>query len=194
MTTQRDPITLFHRWFAAAKRAGIAQPNAMALATATREARPSVRMVLLKGADARGFVFFTDSRSRKGGEIAQNPHVAAVLHWDPLGRQVRIEGPVARITEEETDAYWYSRPRGSQLSGATSRQSAALSDRSTLVARRKALSLKVAGGPVPRPGAWTGFRIDPQVIEFWREGRWRLHHREVFTRSARGWRVSHLQP
>lgn len=194
MPNAPDPIALFKRWFAAAKRAGIAQPNAMALATATPDARPSVRMVLLKGFDARGFVFFTDGRSRKGRELAENPHVAAVLHWDPLGRQVRIEGPVAAISAEETDAYWYSRPRGSQLSGATSHQSAPLASRDSLVEKRKALARRTAGGPVPRPEAWTGFRIDPQRIEFWREGRFRLHHREVFTRTARGWKIQLLQP
>jgi pyridoxamine 5'-phosphate oxidase len=166
----------------------------MALATATRAGVPSLRMVLLKQADARGFVFFTDARSRKGRELRSNPRAAATFHWNTMGRQVRVEGRVVELGDAEADAYWVTRPRGSQLSGATSHQSSALASRAALVRRRDALEHRLAGGDVPRPAEWRGFRIVPDAIEFWTHRDDRLHHRELFRRRAGAWRTSLLEP
>lgn len=177
-----------------AERAGAAQPDAMTLATASRRGVPSLRWVLLKGADRRGFVFFTDTRSRKGRELARNPHAALAFYWQPLGRQVRVEGRVAAVPAAEADAYWASRPRGSQLSAAASRQGAELPARRALVARRRALERTLRGAPVPRPPAWSGYRLVPEVIEFWIHRGDRLHQREIFLRSRSGWRRKLLQP
>ena len=189
-----DPIARFRRWYRDAWRAGIAQPDAVALATATPRGAPSVRYVLLKQADERGFVIYTDSRSRKGRELAANARAALAFHWQPLGRQVRVEGRVRRVSADEADAYWATRPRGSQLSGATSHQSARLANRAVLLSRRRALERRLAGRDVPRPPSWDGFRIEPTAIEFWTHKDDRLHHRQRFDRSARGWRASLLEP
>jgi pyridoxamine 5'-phosphate oxidase len=189
-----DPIARFQRWFRDARRVGAPQPEAMALATAARGGAPSLRFVLLKQADARGFVFFTDARSRKGRELRANPRAAATFYWNPLGRQVRIEGRVVELGDREADAYWATRPRGSQLSGATSHQSSVLERRSLLTARRDALARRYADRDVPRPAEWRGFRIEPDAIEFWTHREDRLHHRELFRRTPRGWRVSLLEP
>jgi len=189
-----DPIARFRRWYRDAWRAGIAQPDAVALATASARGAPSVRFVLLKQADPRGFVVYTDSRSRKGRELAANARAALAFHWQPLGRQVRIEGRVRRVSGAEADSYWATRPRGSQISGASSRQSARLASRASLVARRRALERSLSGEAVPRPPAWTGFRIEPSAIEFWTHRDDRLHHRERFERTRRGWRLCLLEP
>lgn len=189
-----DPIVRFRRWFAAAATAGLPQPESMALATADRSGRPSVRIVLLKHADADGFVFYTNAHSRKGRELAENPWAALVFHWQPLGRQVRVEGRVEPVSAAEADAYWSTRPRESQLGGAASEQSAPIESRAALLRQWRALSRRYGGAPVPRPPHWTGFRVVPRTIEFWTLRPFRMHDRELFTRGRGGWRVQRLQP
>jgi pyridoxamine 5'-phosphate oxidase len=189
-----DPIRRFRGWLRDAERAGAPLAEAMSLATATRDGVPSLRMVLLKRADRDGFVFYTDARSRKGRELRRNPRAAATFHWNTMGRQVRIEGRVVELSDADADAYWASRPRGSQLSGATSLQSRVLASRSVLVARREAIERRYAGASVPRPDEWRGFRIVPASIEFWTHKDDRLHHRERFTRRAGSWQVALLEP
>jgi len=193
MTTP-NPIARFRRWFAAAERADVPLPEAIALATAGRRGRPSVRFVLLKHVDERGFVFFTDGRSRKGGELAANPEVAFACYWDALGKQVRVEGRVRLVSAFEADAYWATRPRESRLAASVSRQSATLAREAELVARWRALGRRYPGDDVPRPASWTGFRIVPRAIEFWTRGDFRLHHRERFERRRGGWARRLLQP
>lgn len=189
-----DPIGRLRRWYRDAVRAGIPKPDAMALATATPDGAPSLRTVLVKRIERDAIVFFTDFRSRKGRELADNPRAAALFHWEPLARQVRLEGPVSALEPAENDAYWSSRPRDSQLSGATSRQSARVGSRRALQDRRRRLAARVGDGPVPRPTAWGGFRIHIDAIEFWSEGPGRLHHREELVRGRRGWSRRLLQP
>jgi pyridoxamine 5'-phosphate oxidase len=189
-----DPLARFHRWHRAAERAGVPLHDAMALATADRRGVPSVRYVLLKQADARGFVFFTDGRSRKGGELGANPRAAAAFYWDGINRQVRIEGRVVPVSAAEADAYWETRPRASRLAACASLQTATLRRRADIVARWEALRRRYAGGPVPRPATWVGFRIVPRSIEFWSRRAGRLHHREVFERRRGRWRGRLLQP
>jgi pyridoxamine 5'-phosphate oxidase len=189
-----DPIAQFSDWFGQSRRAGIVQPEATALATAGRGGRVSVRFVLLKSADAAGFVFYTNALSRKGRDLATNPRAALVFWWDRIGRQVRVEGRVRRVSAAEADRYWRSRPRLSRLAGAVSRQSAPIESRAILVARMEALRRRLRGRRVPRPPHWTGFRIIPDEIEFWTMRAHRLHERELFVRSARGWSRTMLQP
>lgn len=190
-----DPIARFRRWFAAAvAHPQIAQPEAMGLATADRRGRPSLRIVLLKHADAGGFVFYTNARSRKGRELAANPWAALAFHWQPLGRQVRIEGRVEMVSRAEADAYWATRPRESQLGGAASAQSEPIASRAALLRRWRALARRLRDRPVPRPPHWTGYRLVPTAIEFWTLRPHRMHDRELFTRTARGWRATRLQP
>ena len=189
-----DPILRFRRWLRDAERAGAPLAEAMSLATATRAGVPSLRMVLLKQADAQGFVFFTDARSRKGRELRANPRAAATFHWNTMGRQVRVEGRVVELSDADADVYWATRPRGSQLSGATSFQSRLLASRAALVARRREAERRWADGPVPRPAEWRGFCIVPSSIEFWTHKDDRLHHRERFTRRGGTWRASLLEP
>jgi pyridoxamine 5'-phosphate oxidase len=189
-----DPIERFRRWFKDAEKTGAPLPEAMALATADRRGRPSVRFVLLKGVDARGFVFFTDSRSRKGGELAANPEAAFAIYWDALGRQVRVEGRVSTVSAAEADAYWATRPRESRLAASASHQSASLARRSDLIARWRALGRRHRGDDVPRPPGWTGYRIAPRAIEFWTRGDFRLHRRERFERRGGRWTRRLLQP
>jgi len=189
-----DPIARFHRWYARARAARILQPEAMALATADGRGRPTVRMVLLKHADRDGFVFYTNGHSRKGRELRRNPCAALVFHWDVLGRQVRIEGPVAEVDAAEADAYWATRPRASQLAALASEQSAPITSRDALVARWQRLKRRYRGAPVPRPPHWTGYRVRPDSIEFWTHRDHRLHDRELFTRTRSGWTQLRLQP
>lgn len=189
-----DPIALFRRWYADAERSGTPLPEAIALATADRRGRPSVRFVLLKGVDARGFVFFTDGRSRKGGELAANPEAAFAVYWDALGKQVRVEGRVQVVSAAEADAYWATRPRESRLAGAASHQSATLAKRGDLLGRWRALGKQHPGDDVPRPPAWQGYRIVPRAIEFWTRGDFRLHTRVRFDRGRSGWTRRMLQP
>jgi pyridoxamine 5'-phosphate oxidase len=193
-TMSHDPVGRFKRWYRDAVRAGIRQPEAMALATATPEGVPSLRMVLLKRVEPDAIVFFTDARSRKGTELAVNPRAAALFYWEPLGRQVRLEGPVSPLSAQESDAYWESRARESQLSGATSHQSAPIGSRQELKARRDELARRLAGKPVPRPEAWGGYRIRIDAIEFWSAREGRFHQREEFVRRRQGWVRRLLQP
>jgi pyridoxamine 5'-phosphate oxidase len=189
-----DPIAKFIRWLDDARRLGIPNYEAMALATAARGGRPSVRFVLLKAIDERGFVFFTDTRSRKGHELQGNPWGSLAIYWHPKGRQVRIEGKVEEVTPAEADAYWPTRPRQSQLAAAASHQSAWLRSRAELLARYKRLAKKFMGREVPRPAYWTGFRVRPDAIEFWTHRQHRLHDREIYFRRGRGWQRNLLQP
>jgi pyridoxamine 5'-phosphate oxidase len=189
-----DPIARFQRWFAQARRSHIKQPDATAVATADAAGRPSVRMVLLKQAGEDGFVFYTNGKSRKGRELAANPRAALVLHWDGLGKQVRVEGPVTEVSAAEADAYWATRLRASQLAALASEQSAPLRTRAQLVANWRALSRRYRGVPVPRPPRWTGYRLVPETIEFWTHRDHRLHDRELFTRTGRRWTQTRLQP
>ncbi|MFM7141697.1 MAG: pyridoxamine 5'-phosphate oxidase [Alphaproteobacteria bacterium] len=189
-----DPIRLFRSWFASARRAGIASPEAMALATADRRGRPSVRFVLLKGVDPDGFVFYTNADSRKGGELAANPRASLAFYWQPLARQVRVEGRIERVTDAEADAYWATRPRESRFAGSVSRQSRPLRSRADLVARWRKLVRETGDGEIPRPRNWTGFRLVPDAIELWRERPHRLHEREFFERTRTGWKRTLLDP
>ena len=189
-----DPIKRFRTWYAAARRSSIAQPDAMALATADRRGRPSVRFVLLKQVDASGFVFYTNASSRKGREMRGNPRAALAFHWQSLGRQVRIEGRVERVSEAEADAYWATRPRESRLAGVASDQSAPLHGRAELLSRWRELGRRYAKAEIPRPPHWTGVRLVPDSSECWSERPHRLHERESFTRSASGWTRRLLQP
>lgn len=189
-----DPHALFEEWFAEAR---LSEPNdaeAVALATADAAGAPSVRMVLMKGHDDRGFVFYTNSRSRKGGELAANPNAALLFHWKSLRRQVRIEGPVAPVTEAEADAYFATRGRESQLGAWASDQSRPMADRSMFEGRYQALVTEYEGREVPRPPHWWGYRVAPERIEFWIDRAHRLHERRLFARTAGGWAESLLYP
>ncbi|MGO8902081.1 MAG: pyridoxamine 5'-phosphate oxidase [Isosphaeraceae bacterium] len=189
-----DPIRQFHQWFEEATLSEIPEPNAMVLATASPDARPSARIVLLRGYDERGFVFFTNYESRKGRELDANPHAALVFHWHDLERQIRVEGPVVRSSAEESDAYFQSRPAGSRLGAWASRQSEVIADREILEARIRALELEYANRPIPRPEHWGGYRVVPTVIEFWQGRPSRLHDRLRYTRSEGGWLIERLSP
>lgn len=190
-----DPIDLFRRWYAEAARTGAAKPNAMALATVGPDGRPSARMVLLSSFDERGFVFHTNYRSRKGEEIARQPLVSLVAWWDPLERQVRIEGRAEKTSAADSDAYFAGRPRGSQLGAWASNQSAVIPDRATLESRLAEAERKHAGGPVPRPPHWGGYRVVPDAMEFWEGRENRLHERIRYRRGEGGiWLAERLAP
>jgi pyridoxamine 5'-phosphate oxidase len=193
-TRATDPWGLFGTWMAEAEAKELNDPNAMALATAGADGLPDVRVVLLKGVDARGFVFYTNVESAKGDELRENPQAALVLHWKSLRRQVRARGPVTRVTPEEADAYFASRARNSRIGAHASRQSRPLADRATLEQAVAELAERYGEGPVPRPENWTGFRIAPVSIEFWQDGPFRLHDRVRFTREGDGWHGDRLYP
>ena len=194
MAEAEDPIALFDSWFAEAREAEADEPNAMAVATATPDGRPSVRMVLLKAHGPEGFTFYTHYRSRKGEEIASNPNAALLFHWKSLCRQVRIEGSVERVSPEEADAYFATRKRDSQIGAWASDQSQPLPDRATFETRYEEMKQKFAGMEVPRPRDWSGFRVVPERIEFWTAREHRLHERRLFTRTAAGWTEGLLYP
>ncbi len=189
-----DPIALFETWFAEAELSEPDDPNAMALATATSDGAPSVRMVLLKGHGPDGFVFYTNAESRKGGEIRANPRAALLFHWKSLHRQIRIEGPLEEVPAEMADAYFASRHPDSRLGSAASDQSRPLDTRRTYLDRVEALRARYPYGDVPRPPHWTGFRLTPERIEFWLSRPHRLHERRLFTRAANGWVSTLLYP
>ena len=195
---ETDPFALFDAWFAEAQGSEPNDPNAMALATATPDGAPSVRMVLLKGhGPDEGFVFYTNAESRKGGEVRANPQAALLFHWKSLRRQIRIEGPLEEVSAEEADAYFHSRARKSQIGSAASDQSRPLPDRQTYVERVAALEERYEGQEIPRPPHWTGFRLTPRRIEFWQDVRNRLHDRRVFVRDEGadgGWSNTLLYP
>ena len=190
-----DPMGLFDAWFAEAEATEPNDPNAMALATATPAGAPSVRMVLLKGKDADGFVFYTNAESRKGEEIRANMQAALLFHWKSLRRQIRIEGPLEEVSATMADAYFHSRPRKSQIASAASEQSRPLAERDTYFARVAAIEAAHPEGDIPRPSHWTGFRVRPTAIEFWLDRPGRMHDRRRFTRTAEGaWSNTLLYP
>jgi pyridoxamine 5'-phosphate oxidase len=189
-----DPIVQFHEWFENAVEADLHEPNAMILATASTDGKPSARTVLLKGYDERGFVFYTNYEGRKAKEIEANPTCTLLFYWGELERQVRIEGRASRLSAEESDAYFASRPRGSRVGAWASEQSRPVEDRSILEERVRALEAEYEGREIPRPPFWGGYRVEPDTIEFWQGRESRLHDRLVYRREDGTWRIERLQP
>ncbi len=189
-----DPIALFRAWFDEASRAGIYMPEAIAVASSTRDGRPSVRMMLLKRFDERGFVFFTNYQSRKGREMAENPHASFLLYWGVLHRQIRVEGSLEKLNEKESAAYFRTRARGSQLGAWASKQSAPLESREELERRFRELDDRFEAHEVPLPPFWGGYRLVPERIEFWQGRANRLHDRLEYTWEGSGWRRERLYP
>lgn len=189
-----DPFALFDEWFAQARESEPNDPNAMALATADAEARPSVRMVLLKGHGSEGFVFYTNEQSAKARQLAENPRAALLFHWKSLRRQVRVEGKVEPVSDEQADAYFASRGRDSQLGAWASDQSRPLDSRATFEWRFEEMKRRYDGEDVPRPPHWGGFRVVPERIEFWSDRPHRLHERRLFVHDGGGWSEGLLYP
>jgi len=189
-----EPIDLFQAWFGEAEKSEPNDANAMALATVGASGMPSIRMVLLKGADADGFVFYTNYESRKGVELLAHPSAALCFHWKSLRRQVRIEGAVTSVSDEEADAYFASRARGSQLGAWASQQSRPLSGKAELLKRVGSFTAKFGIGKVPRPPHWSGFRLTPRYFEFWKDGQFRLHDRLIYRRDGGEWATDTLYP
>lgn len=189
-----DPFALFTDWQAEARASEINDANAMAVASVDADGLPDLRMVLLNGFDSRGFVFFTNLQSAKGTQILAHPKLALLFHWKSLRRQVRVRGPVEVVSDAEADAYFGGRPRGSQIASTASAQSRPLASRAELTDRVAKLEASLGDGPVPRPPHWSGFRVIPSAIEFWKDGAFRLHDRVRFTRSGGGWERQRLNP
>ena len=190
----RDPFRQFEKWFQEAEASKLVEPNAMILATAGRDGRPSARTMLLKGVDGRGFVFFTNYESRKGRELDANPHATLVFPWFAFERQVIIEGTITRVAREESEAYFHSRPLASQLGAWASAQSSIIAGRKVLEDAFKETEKKYAGQPVPLPPYWGGWRLAPETVEFWQGRRSRLHDRLRYRRAKDGWNVERLAP
>jgi len=186
-----NPVEEFGRWLEEARAAGVTVPEAMTLATADSAGRPSARMLLLKSVDERGFSFFTGYESRKGRELEENARAALVFYWQPLGRQVRVEGTVRKLSPEESDAYWATRPPRSRAAAAASRQSEVIESRDELEAEFERL---LPGDEVPRPERWGGYVLEPETIELWQHRDDRLHERYKYTRAREGWREEQLAP
>lgn len=189
-----DPITEFARWFEEAVKAEVQEPNAMTLASVGSAGAPSARIVLLKGFDARGFIFFTDYRSQKGTELEQNPRAAMVFYWPELERQIRITGTTTPIGREESEAYFRTRPRGSRISAWASHQSQVIASRKLLEDRVPELERRYPGDDVPLPPYWGGLRVVPESVEFWQGRTSRLHDRIRYTKTADAWRIERLSP
>ena len=189
-----DPIVQFGRWYEDAQKTNIALPHAMALATATPQGRPSVRMVLLQSFDEEGFAFFTNYASRKGDELAANPRAALLFHWEPLRRQVRLEGRVEKLSPRDSDAYFRSRPDGAQLGAWASPQSQVIADRAVLEDRLGQERQRLGDAPLPRPPFWGGYRLLPDRIEFWVSRASRLHDRLLYSRRQTTWQTERLAP
>ena len=189
-----DPIALFESWLAEAGRTERSDPNAMTVATAAPDGRPSARIVLLKGVDRRGFVFYTNKQGRKGAELAANPYAALLFHWKTLGRQVRVEGRVEDVTDAEADAYFATRARVSRLGAWASEQSRPLPSRAALEQRVAELDARYPGGAIPRPPHWSGYRVIPEHIEFWQDMPYRLHDRRTYRRDGDHWEQGALYP
>jgi pyridoxamine 5'-phosphate oxidase len=189
-----DPFQLFDEWFAEARASEPNDPDAMALATATPDGRPSVRTVLLKGFGPDGFTFYTNLDSRKGAEIASNPHAALLFHWKSLRRQIRVEGPLEQVSDADADSYFATRGRDSQLGAWASYQSRSLDCRATFEKRFEEAAHRFEGEAVPRPTRWSGFRLQPELFEFWSDRPHRLHERRIFTPAPAGWREGLLYP
>ena len=194
MNKQSDPYTLFNEWFSLAEENEPSLATAVALASSTRDGLPSLRMVLLKGVDERGFVFYTNFESRKGSELTENPHAALCFHWKSLDKQVRVQGSVEPVCNAEADAYFASRDRSSQIGAWASKQSRPLNGRFELEAEVAKFVAKFHIGKVTRPAFWSGFRIKPVRIEFWSEGAFRLHERVEYERDDDGWTTRNLFP
>ena len=190
----RNPIDIFQEWLAAAEQSEPNDPTAMCLATVDAEGNPSARMVLLKGVDQRGFAFYTNFEGRKGRELTAHPRAALCFHWKSLRKQVRVEGPVEPVSAAEADAYFATRARASQIGAWASDQSRPLDSRATLEARVAATQARYEGRPIPRPPNWSGFRVTPTAIEFWKDGAFRLHDRIRFTRLGLEWATERLYP
>jgi pyridoxamine 5'-phosphate oxidase len=189
-----DPFAIFEEWFALAKEGEPNDPHAMALATVDSDGLPDVRMVLLNARDERGFCFFTNFESAKGVQLAANPKAAMVMHWKSLRRQVRMRGPVEPVTAAEADAYFASRHKASRIASATSKQSRPVDSRTTMMSEVASLTAQIGDAEAPRPGHWSGYRIAPTSIEFWKDGEFRLHDRVRFTRAGDGWISARLYP
>ena len=194
ITADPDPFLQFSKWYNEHLEAGIAIPDSVSLGTASADGRVSVRTVLLKGYDENGFVFFTNYLSKKGGQLSENPFAALLFYWAESGRQVRIEGITEKITENESDSYFSTRPRDSQISAWASEQSAVIPDRLYLENRQAFYKSMFLNKPVQKPPHWGGFRLIPDIIEFWNDGEFRLHDRILYTRKGNVWVISRLSP
>ncbi|QJD98485.1 pyridoxamine 5'-phosphate oxidase [Mucilaginibacter robiniae] len=193
--TDNNPIKQFENWFTEALQAQIHEPNAMTLATATHDGRPSARILLLKGFDERGFIFYTNYLSRKGKEITKNPHAAMTFFWGPLERQIRIEGTLEKLSKEESEKYFHSRPKGSQIGALASPQSQEIADRSIVENKWKQLETEYTDKEIPKPSYWGGYILRPQLIEFWQGRSSRLHDRILYKKSDKSnWKKVRLAP